>query len=77
MHLSSVKRKPSAPRAIKSIIAIGMVNISVATTPAVTAALEPFIFPVAPFFAISLDTVTGIPLEAAVKNTAKTERQIW
>ena len=76
MHLSSEKRKPSAFLPNTRIIAIGIVNISVATTPAVTAECFPRSSFTAPLFAMRRETVTGMPLEAAVRNTAKTDRQI-
>ncbi len=76
-HLSSENRKPNAFRPKKSISATGIVTASVQTIPAVTAACLPRTSFCAALFAISRDTVTGTPLEAAVRNTAKTVRQIW
>ena len=74
---SSGKRNDSKFRPKNIIIAAGIVNISVLTTPAVTTACLPAVVPVALCLAIMRETVTGIPLDAAVRNTENTERQIW
>ena len=73
----SGKRNDSISRPKNNIIAAGTVNSSVPATPAETTACLPAKVPVALCFAIIRDTVTGIPLDAIVKNTEKTERHIW
>ena len=74
---SSENKNPKAFRPKNRIIAIGIVTARVHKMPAVTAECFPRVSLTAPLFAMRRDTVTGIPLEAAVKNTAKTVRQIW
>ena len=55
---------------------MGMVIAKVQITPAVTAACLPEISFLALDFAIRRETVTGTPLDATVKNTENTVRQI-
>ena len=76
MHLLSENRNPNIFLPKKSIRAMGTVTISVHIIPAVTAECFPLKSPLALLFAISLETVTGMPLDAAVRNTAKTVRHI-
>ena len=73
---SSGKRNAKRLRPKKIIIAAGTVKISVLTTPAVTTACLPAAVPVALCLAIMRETVTGMPLDAAVRNTENTERHI-
>ena len=73
---SSENKNPKTFLPKNKIRAIGTVTASVHKTPAVTAACLPETSCTAFDFAIRRDTVTGIPLDATVKNTEKTVRHI-
>ena len=76
-QFSSGKRKPYKFFARNSTKATGTVNMRVRAIPEETAPCLAAMLPDALCLAIMRDTVMGMPLDVAVRNTAKTERQIW